>query len=124
MTTRPNGNFSKGKILLSTTIHIGVTDDFGWMQDWLDERAGHANQEIRLVSEDLALYATRHDGETYLALGHVRRFAKLVRSVGGQVDGAALADAERLTQLESVAGKAQLNGGEIRAIRLRQARGQ
>lgn len=112
-------NFSASKVQQTDTPHLGIRAEYGEMCDWISRR-DTTWPELKGVDDVLHHHATVHEGETYLAGPHIERFCKLVGSVTPDTDD----DFDLVIRLRDRTGRSVLNGGEIRAIRQRQGRGE
>lgn len=121
MSSRRN-NFSKTSVLHSSTSHYGIHQEVGEIEDWLNSRLHQRISGVEAAHDNLSLYTTVHDGETFFADGHISHFVKLVIATEGEKSVEEEPGLAFVRRLQDVSGRPVLSGDQIRRVRLQQAR--
>lgn len=125
MARQPRNNFSKSRIHHEDSPHFEITEDEVSDMIIFCEQRLHQRVKVVMASyENLSLYATRFEGKTYFALGHIRAFCKTVIAAVGEGREDQSAEMRLVARLSELSGRDVKSGAEIREIRLRQARGE
>jgi len=115
----PTGeNFSLSKILAEGSMHWTVTGKVQPMLTWargVDSKSKGFSEAQALIGV-IRLYATRFEGDVFLAEGHIDRFCKHVLYVGKSRGGMSEAETDLVDGLFAPPAR-MLTGPEIAAIR-------